>query len=100
MLSISYLSSSCYFRRNSNHLQGEAIDRAWPQTCLQENGYLWLAIAKLELALKFRVPRRPNIGWFDLMCFAARENGDGNVEHDRLLAVTRMYRHFCRDKTA
>jgi hypothetical protein len=81
------------------------MDRAQLQTCLQANGYLWQ-----ELALKFRVPlghipRRPNFVCSDFMCFAARENRDGenrdgNVELDRLLAVTRMYRHFCRDKTA
>jgi hypothetical protein len=58
-----------------------------------------------ERGLKFRVPlshitRRPSFVGFDFMCFGARENRDGNVEHDRLLAVTRMYRHFCRDKTA
>ena len=61
VLSINYLSSSCYFRRNSNPLSrmGAAL--------LQADGCLWQA-----LALKFRVPlghiTPPNFVCSHLVC--------------------------------
>jgi hypothetical protein len=57
---------------------------------------LALARASAEVRVPLgHITRRPNFVCFDFMCFAARENRDGNVEHAGLLAVTRMYRHFC-----
>jgi hypothetical protein len=62
---------------------------------------LALARASAEVRVPLgHITRRPNFVCFDLRCFAGRENRDGNVEHHRLLAVARMYRHYCRDKTA